>query len=308
MRSIWLCLFVFATSLAWTIDYRNLNSDLENAKSREDVQRILKQYNVSSEADSALADKAGQATAVPVPDPALIKEIRADVRLRAFASGATEAGTADVAKLKKAKQSPLYNDPGARTEANWLQKSMESFGDWVRGLFDRPQRQTPTANPPNFAVLPEVLTTLVWIVVGAVAVGAGALVIHLISRSRRSVARSKGLLSEEEAKLTLDEWLARADALIAEGRYREAVRCMYVACLLRLDQARALEFRRHETNWEHYHRYTDNPTRPAFELQAPTKEFDLIWYGHRTKGLEDAERFKGYYAALLVAIKSRQAA
>ncbi|MBL8059963.1 MAG: hypothetical protein JNK63_04510 [Chthonomonas sp.] len=308
MRPIVICLLFVFVRVVLAIDYAQLHSDLDKAKGHQSVQRVLREHNVANEADAVLADKAGQAVAVPLPSSELIKEIRADVRLRAFASEATSVGKADVSKLKRAKSSPIYNDPGTRTEANWLQKSLESLGEWLGSLFKPKERQTPTAAPPNFGILPEVLTTIVWIVVGVIAIAAGALAIHLIARSRRAVSRAKGIMSDEEATLTLDEWLAKADALIAKGEFREAVRCLYVACLLRLDQAKALDFRRHETNWEHYNRYATGIGQPAFDLKPPTQEFDTIWYGNRTRGLEDAERFRGYYNQLLTALGDRRPA
>jgi len=309
MKLIVLLTALLGASLARALDYDQLSRDLDQATSKQEVQRILRDRQVPLEADAPLATKAGQAIAVPVPDEALINQIKAAVRIRAIASGSrTPKAKVDFDALRKAKRSPLYNDPGAREQSNWLQKSLESFGDWLRKLFERPNRGPATPRVPGVSIVPTFLTTVVWVVIGAVALAALAVALKLIIQGRKKVDRSKGLIADDEVKLSLDEWLARADALIAQGHYREAVRCLYVACLLRLDQASVIEFRRHETNWEHYHRFCENVTRPDFNFLAPTREFDSIWYGHRCKGEEDAARFKGYYQKLLDILNPRRAA
>ncbi|MCC7101830.1 MAG: hypothetical protein IT206_01985 [Fimbriimonadaceae bacterium] len=309
MKVVVLLTAILGASLARALDYDQLSRDLDQATSKQEIQRILRDRQVSFEADPSLATKAGQAIAVPVPDEALINQIKAAVRIRAIASGSrAPKAKVDIDALRKAKRSPLYNDPGAREQSNWLQKSLESFGDWLRRLFQRPNRESATPRLPGVSIVPTFLTTVVWVVIGAVALAALAVAVKLIAQGRKKVDRSRGLVADEELKLSLDEWLERADALIAQGHYREAVRCLYIACLLRLDQASVIEFRRHETNWEHYHRFCESDARPDFNFLVPTREFDSIWYGHRCKGEEDAVRFKSYYQNLLDILNPRRAA
>lgn len=293
-------------SLGLAVDYVKLQRAMDGARSPSQVQRVLKQFDVSNADDVKLAAKAGAIVNVPVPQPEAIEELRDEVRVRALASGMAAPGNVDVSKLQKLKKSPLYNDPGAQSESNWLQKAFSSLGEWLKHLFDRPERPQSSSSGPT--ILPEFITTLVWIVIGLVAAGCLYLVGAMVVNNAKRVKSSKSLMSDEEAAMTVDEWLAKAEALIAQGEFREAVRCLYVACLLRLDQCGALEFRRFETNWEHYNRFRNRKSSVDFNLLTPTKEFDVIWYGNRTQGREDAERFRGYYESLMRLLNNKEKA
>ncbi len=290
-------------AFAWcaALDYVALDQALDRAKSNQNVQRTLKEFKVAEKADATLSTQAGAVSNVPVPTAEDVKAIRDGVKLRAVASGAAGASV-DVSKIKRLKQSPLYNDPGAKAESNWLQKSVESLGEWIRNLFRQPERRESTGGPSGFA-LPDLFTFFVWAGIIGISGLALAFAASLIARRKAKTKVTTALVSDEEAALTLDEWLSRAEALSAAGEFREAVRCLYVACLLRLDQAGYLEFRRFETNWEHYNRYRDKSGMLPFDLLHPTQRFDRIWYGNQVRGRVDADEFKTIYSGLVATLK-----
>ncbi len=113
------------------------------------------------------------------------------------------------------------------------------------------------------------------------------------------------MLDEDEPERTLDEYLELADKLVSEQRFREAVRCLYLACLLRLDEERVIRFHRGQTNWEHLARFESSPKRPpGLDLRSPTQAFDLIWYGMRPTGLEDVEKFRQWYQQVVTSTRA----
>ncbi len=293
-----------AVSVSHGLDHGALRDAVAAADSPKEIQRVLKRFDVINNADSELAQLASQIAYKPLPSADDLSALRSAVEVRALASGAVP-DPKNLDRLSDLKNSPLYHDPGVQHESNWLQKSMESLGEWIRNLFnfDRP-RSTGGSGPA--LVIPEFITWGVWAVVVVAALAALFYIVKAVATNQKRAKRTKALISEEEASLTADEWIKRADALIASGEYREAVRCLYVACLLRMDQTSVLEFRMHETNWEHLGRYHDAARKPDFNFTTPTREFDLIWYGHRGNGLEDAVRFKEYYEALLRALKAER--
>jgi hypothetical protein len=143
-----------------------------------------------------------------------------------------------------------------------------------------------------------------YVVIGALVVGL-AFALVLAIRNASSAAKKKarraagrGILEEDEPDRTLDEWLALANKLESQGRFREVVRCLYVAILLRLDGARLVRFERSETNWEHLFRIESTANLPLIEYRSLTKSFDLIWYGDLPASSTDCAFFREQYVAL----------
>jgi hypothetical protein len=126
--------------------------------------------------------------------------------------------------------------------------------------------------------------------------------------SKRLERKAKALLDEDEPERTLDEWLELADRLERQGKYREAVRCLYLACLLKIDEARIARFERSQTNWEHLARIEASPARPSdLEFREPTRAFDNIWYGMRVNGSEDVMRFRAWYRQVTESVRAKAA-
>jgi hypothetical protein len=121
--------------------------------------------------------------------------------------------------------------------------------------------------------------------------------------------KSSALLEEDEPERSADEWLRLAEGLSLQGRYREAVRCLYLACLLRIDEAKVARFIRSETNWEHLARIQASAKRPpSLDILAPTRAFDQIWYGHRVRGEADVDQFKIWYEEVVASLRAAEVA
>ncbi len=208
---------------------------------------------------------------------------------------------------KQIKSSPIYRDPGEREQSNWLAGAANRLNNIHP---DCACNQPQTLNGSG-AVMPTVGPWLMMVAYGLLGLGLVAFLVFALNKfawSKRLERRAKALLDEDEPERTVDEWLEMADRLEREGKYREAVRCLYLACLLRLDEARVARFERSQTNWEHLTRIEASPTRPVnLEFREATKAFDQIWYGMRVNGSEDVLRFRVWYRHVLDSVRSKAA-
>lgn len=230
-------------------------------------------------------------------------QLVADLRVSIVAdqSGGTQPGSA-TKQARKILSHPSYRDPGVKGQRNWLSKSFEriarSVNTWLENLFNRKEQERV-----GFAtglLGGGVLDVFVWslLIVGLLAFA--TFVALKFSAAKRAHRQKLSLLGEDEPDYTADEWLQKADELTRENRYREAVRCLYLAGLTRLDEAGHLTFVRADTNWEHLKRFESNAMRPSnIDLRTATKEFDRVWYGYQVRGMPDVEWFREFYAGLL---------
>lgn len=226
------------------------------------------------------------------PDSGATEMLRKALALR---SGPTDASP-QADRLRDAAAAitsqPGYHDAGVRQSGNWLSR-----------LFERFQTRREPERDVELPVIPAGLGSwLVYLVMGVLGLALVAFVAFAVShfRWKRSLRRkASALLDEDEPLRSSDEWLEKADALAAEGRFREAVRCLYLACLLRADEHGVARFRRHETNWEHLARIESGGRLPeGVDFRVHTGRFDRIWYGHRLKGREEFDDFRAWYQEL----------
>ena len=204
------------------------------------------------------------------------------------------------------KSSPLYRDDNV-TEANWMSRAMRGFWDWLEKLFQRSDKASDSTVGAPSILGPWVVYTM-WTILGALVVFFIGLAVRHVNWKFKLKRRSRALLEEDEPERTLDEWLEKATALEAHGQYREAVRCLYLACLLRFDEARIARFDRGQTNWEHLKRIHASANLPVdFDFEPPTLAFDHIWYGMRTNGPSDVQRFRAWYEEIDRTFKAKAA-
>jgi hypothetical protein len=277
--------------------YADLDRQLKLARSEDEQSKILQASPLvqkDPKLSSYLIDDPDAHTDPP-SGPRAAAEV---IELRAMAETTTEHGNArDVAS--QIKHNPFYADPGERESTNWLGRAFQR----LRNLhWDRPK---PKMTTPNLGFLGDWFILFSWFVLGVAVLCFLLYAAKNVDFSKLGFKRkAKTLLEEAEPDRTLDEWLSLADQLEAEGRYREAVRGLYLACLLKLDEARVARFDRGQTNWEHLARFEASPKRPVgLEFRKPTQAFDLIWYGHRVNGSEDVNRFRQWYRQIVEATK-----
>lgn len=211
------------------------------------------------------------------------------------------------AKARAIKGNSLYRDPAEGKDANWLQNSMEKFSNWIRKRTKQPN--LPDVQPPAAPWLGNAITIFAWSVLGLLILGALYLLIRHVRWKGTLARRAKAVLEDDEPVRTLDEWLALADEHEAAGRYREAVRCLYLACLLKFDEGGVARFDRGQTNWEHLARIEASAKKPDdLNFRSPTQHFDRVWYGHIVRGAEDVREFREVYLQIRDVLSGRKAA
>lgn len=219
--------------------------------------------------------------------------------------GSAKDSAAAAASASRIKEENFVADPSRGQAANWLGKSLKDLQDLLNGI----ETSGPGGDMPSLS-LPTWLVPLAWSVLAGILAGLITwLVMNFVKGRGRRVARTS-LLAEDEEVLQADEYLAQGDKAVAEHRYAEAVRMFYLAMLVRLHEGEVLEFRRFETNWEHFRRFRfeqGSSGASGFALRDWTLLFDYIWYGHRDETAENAQRFRGAYQELLGRLRGRAA-
>ena len=90
--------------------------------------------------------------------------------------------------------------------------------------------------------------------------------------------------------LTAARALQQAQNLSTAGDYRNAVRYLYLASLLRLDERGLLRYDRSRTNRE-YLRSIDEKPELASNLKDVIDVFDEVWYGYQPLDKSSYEHF-----------------
>jgi hypothetical protein len=283
-------LLIAVAAMAIAGPYSDLNASLRNLTDPEAIRTTVRQSDLATD-DPDIAAALKRADARPTAETA--QKLQAIIDLKAMAEGGSTApGT--MSDVRSIKASPIYRDPGIHETSNWLSRALQRLRN-IR----MPEFQGPNWRLPQFTPFGAWLNYLMWVLIG---IAAGFLIYAAAKhvRWRRSLERkAKAMMEDDEPARSLDEWLVLADELEAQGRYRDAVRALYLACLLRFDEALIARFDRGQTNWEHLARIQASPRMPAnIDFHEPTKRFDRIWYGQQVKGLEDVLLFRTWYTEL----------
>jgi hypothetical protein len=300
--------FLLALCLCWAGPAEDLSQALDRAATKDQVRQALKSYG------KALAPDELARLEVRLNSGEDFRQVRDSVpALLAKAEAAEGWVSGKVAKpsteAKKILSSPEFRDSGATTTRNWFARSLSNLGEtlanWLDGLL-RSQNRTSDLNLPSLGIGPSIIRGVIIVL----ALGLVGGLIYFLARWKwapKSVKKGGGgLLDEDEPDRTADEWLDMADSLEAEGKHREAVRCLYLACLVRLDENKVAAFMRGQTNWEHLRRIHASKHRPSnWEFRSATQRFDLVWYGKVVQGSADTIWFRTYYQDLMARLKTK---
>lgn len=278
---------------AWANSYREFADQLETAKTPEAVRSIASQFTDLVKTDPAL-QKAfkGELTQYNIHD------IKSMVALRAMSEFRSQETVSAKGQAKEIKANPLYRDPGIYEQSNWLEGALKRLRDLLPKQTNNPSINLPQTSVPGWIV------PGMWLVLALAVIIFGYFAIRHFSWKRALKRKATAVLEDDEPERTLDEWLLLADEHAAAGRYREAVRAMYLSCLLKFDEAGVARFVRGETNWEHLARISASPKKPGpIDFRPPTQTFDRIWYGFHVKGMEDVDQFRFWYKQITEALR-----
>jgi hypothetical protein len=148
------------------------------------------------------------------------------------------------------------------------------------------------------------------VVVVAVA-GLLAILVWLLiqGRDRKKISDAQAdVTSMQEAALSADpmsalsrapeSWAGLADDLARAGRFREAIRHLYLASLSRLHRDGAIDYDPAKSNWDYFRAFKGPGTLlpPFREL---TRRFDFAWYGNLEVSAGSWQTFRGLCEPIL---------
>jgi hypothetical protein len=151
------------------------------------------------------------------------------------------------------------------------------------------------------------LSLLGWLLLGGLALAVVVVGLYLYLSAPRSprtpkpsvVSGKEAPAPDHDARQVLEESPAalwrQADTLADAGRFREAVRVLYLAVLALLHQRRLIRFEATRTNGEYVRQVRLSEQAPP-ELHEPfqrlTDLFETVWYGERSCAAEDYRGFR----------------
>lgn len=263
--------------------------DFRAAKSKEEQVAILRREGLTTEADRL------QNSDNPVD------QSDAEIALMSHSGN----WPSDVSQEVKAAKDQGEFVPGKElSDDSWAQDAMRRMGRLIPKSKDERLETRIERDGPSMTTYggPDIGGFVVYLIYIALAAALGYVIFLLgkqMSLSRKRVSTMDGLIDEEEAMRPLDEWLQMADQYEREGKIREAIRCLYVACLMQCDARGIAEFRRMETNWEHLRRIqSSGKLNSSIDIYGATSIFDRAWYGYLTKGREDVDMVRQTYVAI----------
>lgn len=175
----------------------------------------------------------------------------------------------------------------------WLQGLMRKLGEWLAGRFGKP-------TGANLSGIGDVLYV--------VAVAAGVALVTLLAlavlrrigrpKQRDRVAAEQERTEEEFIAAAEEEWVRRARGYASAGDWRWAIRCFYMASLVKLDDAGVIRYEKGVTNWGYVARVRSSGRHGLLPpLTSLTGRFDDVWYGdHEVSEAGFREAEAGYAA------------
>lgn len=200
----------------------------------------------------------------------------------ALAAPASSAPGDAQERLRAILSRPPFAEPAAAA-SSWLEDLIDWFFRVLDAIF-RPVGDT-IGGPAGSA--------LAW----TIGIGGGLLLLVVfvylaVGLRRNMAAEARAAEDDPEASLTARTAFEQASDLARGGDNRTAVRYLYLAALLWLDEHGKLRYDRTLTNREYLERVAANPALRA-RLAPVVETFDRVWYGHDQL---DAESFAAYRA------------
>ncbi|MFL6206545.1 MAG: DUF4129 domain-containing protein [Acidimicrobiales bacterium] len=141
------------------------------------------------------------------------------------------------------------------------------------------------------------------VVAWAILLGILAAVVYLLVRYGRVTLPSLPADPEPEVMVELTrtarEWRDEADALEADGRWEEGLRCRYRALVADLVRRGVIADQAGRTAGEHARDVAAREPDAAPSFAAATELFEAVWYGGSASGAAEAERFRALDARVL---------
>ena len=213
---------------------------------------------------------------------AVIRQMLEDMLAARDSWPAAEHHSDDLAALQTILDLPAYQ---------WRPDKPSAIESWVVDLIRKLTRALPALDPGGGGITINIPVDLVATIAGVLII---LFVFWFVGREFMG-----GLVMEAGAgpstrdggePLTAARALQQAQDLSAAGDYRTAVRYLYLASLLRLDERGLLRYDRSRTNRE-YLRSVDEKPELASNLKDVIDVFDEVWYGYQPLDKNSYEHF-----------------
>lgn len=166
----------------------------------------------------------------------------------------------------------------AATGDNWIQALLRAIMEWLDRLFSNTAQGVFDAR--DFLILAAVIVVVV-------------VLLYFLRNLRRNLVPEEILppaLTEHDAR-TPTEAFDNAQRFINAGDFRSAVRQLYLATLLMLDQRGRIKYDPTLTNREYLRQAARDP-RAASALQPIIETFDRTWYGFEPISRQDFDAYR----------------
>jgi hypothetical protein len=170
---------------------------------------------------------------------------------------------------------PFNRDQSESWFTHFLDWLLDGLADLLPDLPDMPV--TPTPGDPSW------ITPVAWGILAITALLFGGLIFFWARNMRRALRPVVGIAESgvEAEPVTFSQAQRMAEAAQRAGDRRNAVRYLYLAALLWLDEQKLLSFQRELTNREYLSRLRDQPPLYA-QLTPIIATFEAVWYGLQT--------------------------
>lgn len=183
-------------------------------------------------------------------------------------------------ELEKILSNQEYRIYDQEDSANILQRWLERFGKWLNEIL---HNLFPNANITE--------TTAEWIIYGLTLVML-LLSIFLFIKLWKSFVRerrydSKPIGTAEDLALSSSHHFHKADQLTEQGEFRLALRHVFLAFILYLDQHHWVDAKPWKTNWEYYEELQNRHSVLTEPFNQLAIKFEEVVYGGRSIQLDD---------------------
>jgi hypothetical protein len=222
--------------------------------------------------------------------PARLAGIRARLRTMRSEALARDARSAErpVAAARRVLDDVLQRrEFQQQVPAAWRRAIEEKLREWFDALGDRLDLSPRDGR--------RVAVILAWLA-GVAALGALALlVVRLLTRRGRSVRLSIGRVAVHRTSAA--DWAQRSIAAAQRSDLREAVRCAYNACVLKLEEEGVWRADPARTTREYLRLVPQAHARRQI-LTEVTAQFERAWYGNQPPTIDSVERVTRHLESL----------
>ncbi|NEQ27614.1 MAG: DUF4129 domain-containing protein [Microcoleus sp. SIO2G3] len=166
---------------------------------------------------------------------------------------------------------------------NWqLQQLGQRVSEWIE------LRLANTQLPnPNLQVSPDLIVTLCWAILAAIALWLIWQLFRLLSPYfwQNVAAQGRSLQRSTAKQRSAADWLRQAQQQQQQGNYREACRSLYLAMLMRLDETKQVPIAASRTDGEYLQCVRQLPRPQPYQLLIQMHE--QVCFGNGTITIEN---------------------